>query len=146
MCPESTNQNPGREGRCPGCEYGMESIESFKNCPRCGTDWTIYPPAPSPVSVDRDGLLDDIATGIAGLWENAWMDPDCRPGPDDVALAVAELIRANIAPLIVKAERDRIREAIEDRRIVGAKQRINIAFNEGLDFVLALLDEEARND
>ena len=63
----------------------------------------------------------DIATGIAGLWENAWMDPDCRPGPDDVANAVVELIRADIAPHIESALLDRIEE--EDAVQAAAKNR-----------------------
>lgn len=60
-------------------------------------------------AIEAAGLTkDDIATGIAGLWENAWMDPDCRPGPDDVANAVVELIRADIAPHIESALLDRL--------------------------------------
>ena len=70
-----------------------------------------------PEAIEAAGLTkDDIATGIAGLWENAWMDPDCRPGPDDVASAVVELIESDISPHIESALLDRIEEAVKRRR------------------------------
>ena len=104
-------------------------------------------------AIEAAGLTkDDIATGIAGLWENAWMDPDCRPGPDDVASAVVELIESDISPHIESALLDRIEEAVKEKRDVA--QRLREAAGKGslvdwteatrmdtLDSVLAILTE-----
>lgn len=98
-------------------------------------------------AIEAAGLTkDDIATGIAGLWENAWMDPDCRPGPDDVANAVVELIRADIAPHIESALLDRIEAAVRGLRDeetsepdIGDRGTYGTIY--GLDAVLAVLSQ-----
>ena len=98
-------------------------------------------------AIEAAGLTkDDIATGIAGLWENAWMDPDCRPGPDDVASAVVELIESDISPHIESALLDRIEAAVKGLRDeetsepdVGDHGTYGTIY--GLDAVLAILTE-----
>ena len=96
-------------------------------------------------AIEAAGLTkDDIATGIAGLWENAWMDPDCRPGPDDVASAVVELIESDISPHIESALLDRVEEEIgklvhEPNRDENGDQ--SYGYGLGLNAALAVLSQ-----
>lgn len=117
-------------------EAGHEGDQTFVgDCPHC---------APSPV-VDRDGLEEAGAAAWLAVKGPRYREVDTRLRSDlETALTAA-------APVIVKAERARIREGIEKlRKSVMAARHEGEAWefdvhNHALNAVLALLDEEARN-
>jgi hypothetical protein len=56
-----------REGRCHGCSFVFERVFDFDKCPRCATDWKVYPPTPVAVpekvevnAEDLEELLDTL--------------------------------------------------------------------------------------
>ena len=69
-------------------------------------------------------------------------EADCRPGPDDVANAVVELIRADIAPHIESALLDRIEEKVKGLEAPEVwSEPIRHGFGAALKRVSALLSE-----
>lgn len=142
---------------CPDCEG--ESIEG-RGCRTCNSTGKICESGLPPV----DPEVLDRAYDAAGraIFENFEVHPDDLPweelhATDKVQWLTPELgcgVKA-AAPVVAAAayrqgREDGLREAsdlIEDRKIIGAKQRTSIAFNEGLDAARSLLtDKEEGND